>query len=102
MLATGDCWFEEEDDDDERECGNNRSTVADCWCIKEDDGDGVWGHILLHSAKAPKTLYLKKLHIVASLAYCATIHAGSYDDSPARKPFVILHLRTERKRTGRS
>jgi hypothetical protein len=44
----------------------------------------------------------KKLHIVASLAYCATIHAGSYDDSPARKPFVILHLRTERKRTGRS
>jgi hypothetical protein len=41
MLATGDCWFEEEDDDDEREYGNNRSAVADCWCIKEDDGDGV-------------------------------------------------------------
>jgi hypothetical protein len=45
MLATGDCWFEEEDDDDERECGNNRSTVADCWCIKEDDDNDderVW------------------------------------------------------------
>lgn len=45
MFAMADCWCVEEDDDDERECGNNCSTAADCWCIKEDDDNDderVW------------------------------------------------------------